>query len=278
MKWFRRNKKKPEKGDDIKVAPQAPAPRYLSYEAANLQGIGRRRRQEDAFAFVNVLDVTEIQKNGLLFMVADGMGGMKDGSLASGTVIAGMKECFSRMDRSGDLALQLRDSVFQVGEKVLQVLGGDGGSTLVACIVFQEELYFASVGDSFLYLARGGQLFRLNREHTLQQQTYMESIRRGIINPSKVDVGPEAPALTQFMGMNGMSEVDYFRVPLPVQDGDVFLVCSDGVGGVLSEQTILSCITSESPQDACQAMEREIIAQGRTNQDNYTALVVKCVY
>ncbi|MCH5264941.1 MAG: serine/threonine-protein phosphatase [Lachnospiraceae bacterium] len=278
MKWLRRNKKTQEEETVIRAEAPSVRPSLLSYDAANLQGMGTRRGQEDAFAFVNIFDVTEIKKNGLMFMVADGMGGMKDGRVASDTVIAGMKEAFYRMDRSGDLALQLQDSVFEVGEQVVRALGGDGGSTLIACILFEEQFYFASVGDSFLYLKRNGQLHRLNREHNLLNQTYLENIRQGNMNPALCDAGKEGAALTQFMGMEGMDEIDFLRSPLPLCEGDTFLVCSDGVGGVLSEQTILSCMEKEEAKDICDALEREIVAQGRDNQDNYTALVVKCVY
>ena len=68
-----------------------PAPvreRLLSYQVANLQGRGTRERQEDSFAFANALDVTEILRRGLLAVVADGMGGLKDGREVSQACVA----------------------------------------------------------------------------------------------------------------------------------------------------------------------------------------------
>lgn len=250
----------------------------LSYQVANLQGIGTRERQEDSFAFANVMDVTKIRRSGLLAVVADGMGGMKDGKQASEAVIAGLKKDFEEMDRENDLAQQLCKSVFDAGEKVYRMLDGDGGSTVVACILFQEQLYFASVGDSFLYLRRGQELIRLNREQNCQTQTYLETIRSGSIDPTEGQNHREKAALTQFLGMDEMDEIDYLRRPFPMKDEDVLLICSDGVGGVLTEQELLSCLCEESPDRMCTAIEEKIWQRGETYQDNYTALIIKCGY
>lgn len=252
--------------------------RLLTYQVANLQEIGARERQEDSFAVANAFDVTEIKEKGLLFVVCDGMGGMKDGKLASETAVACIRQSFADMDRSADLAEQLKSSVYLAADEVEKRLEGDGGSTLTAGILFQERLYYASVGDSFLYLKRGEQLYRLNREHNLCCQMYLEGIRSGNMDPRPGREAEEAAALTQFLGMRGMDDVDCSVRPLPVRNGDVFLACSDGVGGVLEEAELLVALSLHSAQAMCQQMKQQIIAHGRRNQDNYTALVVKCYY
>lgn len=268
MALFQRKKK--NKRPEVK--------RLLSYQIANLQEIGARTRQEDSFTFVNAFDVTGIIEKGLLFVVCDGMGGMKDGKAASETAIASIRQSFNDMDRDADIAGQLKESVYLAADEVEKRLEGDGGSTLVAGILFQEKLYYASVGDSFLYLKRGKQLYRLNREHNLCCQKYLEGIRSGNMDPSVGRECPEAAALTQFLGMRGLSDVDCSVRPLPVRDGDVLLACSDGVGGVLDEGEILEALTLHSSQAMCQRVEQGIIAHAKANQDNFTALVVKCLY
>lgn len=276
--------KRKEKQQEISKRPSADGTgrpqtaRLLTYQVANLQEVGARARQEDSFAFVNAFDVTEIKEQGLLFVVCDGMGGMRDGKAASETAVASIRRSFAGMDREGDLAKQLEESVYLAADEVEQCLGGDGGSTLVAGILFQEKLYYASVGDSFLYLKRGDQLCRLNREHNLCSQRYLEGIRSGDMDPKTGREDPEAAALTQFLGMTGLDDVDCTVRPLPVRDGDVLLACSDGVGGVLEEGEILGALGLRSSQAMCQQMKQGIIAHARANQDNYTALVVKCLY
>lgn len=252
--------------------------RLLTYQVANLQEVGARNRQEDSFTFVNAFDVTEIKENGLLFVVCDGMGGMKDGKVASETAITSIRRSFNEMNRDADLAEQLKNSVYLAADEVEKRLEGDGGSTIVAGILFQEKLYYASVGDSFLYLKRGNQLYRLNREHNLCAQTYLESIRSGDIDPKAGRECPEAAALTQFLGMTGLSDVDCSVRPLPVKDGDVFLACSDGIGGVLKEEELLCALSLHSSQAMCQQIKQGIIAHAKKNQDNFTALVIKCLY
>jgi protein phosphatase len=252
--------------------------RLLSYRVANLQGIGARARQEDSFTIANAFDVTEIRENGLLFVVCDGMGGMKDGKLASETAIASVRSSFLEMDRGADLAAQLEDAVYRAADAVEEKLGGDGGSTIVAGIIFQEQLYYASVGDSYFYLKRGNGLYRLNREHNLCNQIHMENIRAGKLDPEEGRKSPEAVALTQFLGMTGLDDVDCSVRPLPLKDGDVLVACSDGVGGVLDEDEMYRALTLSEAQEMCQCMEQGILAHARRNQDNYTALVVQCMY
>ncbi len=269
---------KRKKSDTKAGTEKAEQRQLLSYQVANLQGVGTRERQEDSFAFANVLDVTEIRKKGMLAVVADGMGGMQDGKEASEIAIAGIREAFEGMDRQGDLALQLCGAVFDAGDEVFRRLNGGGGSTLVACILYQEQLYFASVGDSYLYLKRGQQLIRLNREQNCRTQSYLETIRLGSMEPSAGRNHEEKEALTQFLGMEGMDEVDFVRRPFPLKDGDILLICSDGVGGALSEQEILSGLTSQSPAEMCTAIEDQIWLQEKEYLDNYTMLVIQCSY
>ncbi len=252
--------------------------RLLSYQVANLQGIGARARQEDSFAVVNAFDVTEIKEKGLLFVVCDGMGGMKDGKLASETAVASIRSSFAVMDRSRDLAQQLKESVYLASQEILEYLKGDGGSTIVAGIIFREQLYYASVGDSCFYLKRDDCLYRLNREHNLCSQIYLESIRAGTMKPREGEESPEAAALTQFLGMDGMNDVDCSVRPFPLQQGDVLLACSDGVGGVLDDEEVLDALKLDNVQDMCARLEEKIAAHARKNQDNYTALAVKCLY
>lgn len=257
---------------------QQPQERLLSYRVANLQGIGTRQNQEDAFAFVNAVDVTEMKRSGLLALVADGMGGMEGGKLASETSIAAMKASFQTMDRQSNLAGSLKDSVLAAGQQVFETLGGRGGSTLVACLFYEEQLYYASVGDSYLYLLRDGELLRLNRPHNVRQECWLDTIRSGSMDPEPARAHKEAEALTQFLGMDVLDDVDYLRRPLALQEGDLLLLCSDGVAGVLTEAQLVSCLQGDAPDQMCTQLEHLILAQNRQYQDNYTALVIRCGY
>ena len=261
------------------VRPPLSARQLLSYQVANLQGIGTCEKQEDSFAFVNVLDVTLMREQGLLAIVADGMGGMRDGRQASDAVIQSVKSSFAEFDYSADLAQQMVDSVAAANERVFRLLDGEGGSTLIACLLYQESLYFVSVGDSYLYLKRNGQLLRLNRPQNVLHMLYMESIREGNMDPSFAEENHEKAALSQFLGMEFLDDVDFLRRPLPLMPGDVLLACSDGVGGMLTEEQVLECLSLLTPRDMCEALEKNVLAASAGGyQDNYTALVLQCSY
>lgn len=258
------------------ASPVRKVKRLMTYHVGNLQGVGARARQEDSFTFANVFDVREMREKGMLFVVCDGMGGMKDGKIASETAISTIRNDFLNMNRNGDIAVQLKNSVYKASNEVEAILGGEGGSTVIACIIYNDKLYYACVGDSFLYLKRNGLLYRLNLEHNMCNQVFLECIREGKIDPSEGRNDPEAVALTQFLGMTGLEEVDGSVRPLPIKEGDILLACSDGVGGVLSEQEVLGALSYQDPQFMCEQLERGIIAHAKKNQDNYTAIVVKC--
>lgn len=251
----------------------------LSYHVANLQGLGTCERQEDSFSFMNALDVTMIREKGLFAVVADGMGGMKGGREASEAVISSLKAGFCDFDYQSDIAKQLYKCVMSANESIFHILGGEGGSTVVACVLYQENLYYASVGDSYLFLKRNGLLIRLNRPQNVLNELYLQSVRTGNIDPREARQNREKAALTHFLGMEELDDIDFLRTPLPLTDGDVLLVCSDGVAGVLTEEQIMKCLMETEPQRMCDAIELEIgkIPVGQY-QDNYTALIIQCGY
>lgn len=288
--WNRRPKKErpqPERAPGRTVQPLSEnagaepgeTGRLLSYQAANLQGLGTCEDQEDAFAFANALDVTLIREKGFLSVVADGMGGMRGGQLASETVVSSIRQDFGQFDCQSDMASQLRESVLRANEKVFALLSGEGGSTVVACVIYQERLYFASVGDSYLYLKRNGQLFRLNRPQNVLYEAYLQSIRAGTMDPNAADRNCEKAALTRFLGMEALEDIDLLRRPLPLLPGDVLLLCSDGVAGTMTDTQVLDCLARPAPKDMCAALE-QLLKQRPADryQDNYTALVIQCGY
>ena len=275
MAWLDRFLTKPKPSSDPvpEVEPISP---LLSYQVANLQQKGARPYQEDSFAFVNALDVTEIRENGLMAIVADGMGGMEAGKQVSEMAVSCMVSAFSQMQRTGDLALQLRNAVIAADDALVQRFKGIGGTTLISCIIYDEKLYFASVGDSYLYLMRGGSLYRLNREQNYRHQLYTEAISAGSIDPTEADQDPDGHRLSAFLGMGGLSDLDYLRQPLPLRDGDILLLCSDGVGGVVTESQIIQNLSNNSAAEMCLNLDESVRRAARVHQDNYTALVIRC--
>ena len=244
-------------------------------QVANLQGIGTRARQEDSFAFVNALDQNQYDAHGMMFCVCDGMGGMLDGKLASETAVQSLRESFAELDSAKPVGAQLTQNLRDASGKIAALLGGNGGSTAVLGVIYRGKLHFACVGDSYLYLLRSGNLLRLNAMHNMCHLKYLEAIRNGYLDPSIGRLHFEAAALTSFLGMSGYTvAVDSAAHPLPLQQGDVILACSDGVGGVLDEATLAEAMRASSAQQICQNLTQLIEGLSNPYQDNYTALVI----
>ena len=258
--------------------PSAPLPHFLSYHGAQLQQTGTRPRQEDSFAFANISDVTLMRCRGLLAVVADGMGGMKDGKVDSEAAIARIKTDFESLDVTADIPAQLRDTMIRANDEIFAELGAQGGSTGIVCVFYNESLYYASVGDSFLVLKRGNNIYHLNRKQNMFTRLCLQQIRDGSLDRFPAENNPEKAALTGYLGMRELRDVDCVLRPIPLMDGDVVLICSDGVGGVLSEDQLRECLSAPVPEEMCRRMHEMVIAAGRRYQDNYTALVVRCEY
>ncbi len=271
MGLFRRKKR------ETTQAPEWQQDENLCYLVANLQGIGTRESQEDSFTTCNSLDPALYREKGLLLAVCDGMGGMRGGSFASDTAVAYIRSAFTGLDLNGDIPEQLEQCVCTASGAIEAQLESEGGSTVVLGIIYRNQLYFASVGDSFLYLLRDGCLIRLNREQNMCHERYLECIRSHQFDPESCRNDPEAVMLSQYLGMHGINDIDRNIRPYPLERGDVLLACTDGIGGVLSENEITAVLSQSSPQQICRDLESRVIAHADPHQDNYTALVTICV-
>lgn len=249
----------------------------LHYNVSNLQGQGSRSCQEDSFTVVNALDEEKYTKFGLMFTVCDGMGGMKNGKLASDTAVSALRDSFFDMDLRENIPEKLKEALICASKKIEDKLDGDGGSTAIICVIIHEMLYFASVGDSFLYLYRNGELCRINSEHTLCMDLYLENIRNNCTEVESCRNDSEASALTSYLGLPELPRIDYNLRPLRLRKGDVILSCSDGIGGVLDENEISDALSWIDTVDMCDEIEKYINKHAKPNQDNFTCVIVRCI-
>ena len=270
MSWLNRKKE-----HLVTVSPSS-ASNKMRYHVANLQGLGARAQQEDSFTLMNALDETMYDAYGLMFAVCDGMGGMKDGRLASETAINSLRNSFSMIDIASPIAPQLERFVHKAADDVLNVIGGDGGTTLVLCYILHEQLYFVSTGDSYLFLFRNGKLLRLNEQHTLCRDYYLADIKNGDFDPVSCRSEDESSALTSFLGTSSTVITDGFVKPFQLHKNDLIFACSDGVGGELTEQEMLDALNTPAVTKMCENIDELIKSHASPMQDNYTAIIIKC--
>ncbi len=261
--------KKPAPDDGIRtVRPleadtQTHTDGMYTYVVDASQHLGMRRSQQDAFRIVP-------REDGLLAVVCDGMGGMKNGAEASATAI----RVFCEAEADG---ASLEDAVEAANAAVYR-LGADAGeaestgTTLVAVRIRNGSMEWVSVGDSSCYLHRNHELHVVNLEHTYLRELYrMVIVQDGSVTEARRH--PDGEALTQFIGMRTMTETDASKRPFPLQDADRILLCSDGLYRALNEKELADGLTA-SGSDAATRLVREALAKQISHQDNTTAITI----
>jgi protein phosphatase len=144
-------------------------------------------------------------------------------------------------------------------------------TTLVAAVVRRDQLYWISVGDSMLYLYRAGTLTRLSEAHTYGQELDRDA-SLGKISSATAAGNPERDALTSYVGIRRLEDIDEGAVPL--FPGDKIIVASDGLYKTLDENEITAELSFEA-QAACDSLIEKTLAKQRSRQDNVTVLCIE---
>ena len=228
---------------------------------------GAREYQEDSYGF------SELKPDMERFaaVLADGMGGLSSGALVSAQTVSGMlSEPLDGTDIPGALvrAAQRTSSDIAAG-------GTGGGSTMAEAVVTPEGLYFCSVGDSRIYLRRGSILTRLTEDQD-HFQTLLAHVADGSISYRQAVSDKDRDALTQYMGSGTALSPDRLLRAFPLLPGDRIMLCSDGVYNALTAAELLQSLML-SAGGAAEDILGRILARGRANQDNFTAIVLEAL-
>ncbi len=242
--------------------------------ATSLTDIGRHRQHnEDSHLVLAELG---------FFAVADGMGGLEKGEVASATAIATLEAARNPIEEllvnaeanAGALGrVQLAQALDMLphvaNDRIQAVTGGaQSGTTLVAGLVSDGHLLLTHVGDSRAYLFRDGQLRQLTEDQTVAAAQY----RAGLISQEEHDQSPYQHMLYQALGTAGQLDPDLLCEPLA--GGDVLLLCSDGLTGPLSDDEIAELLEST---DDLEAVAQELIRQANEagGPDNITVVLAR---
>jgi protein phosphatase len=211
-----------------------------------------------------------------LFAVADGMGGAQAGEVASQMAVEVLHEGLG-VGTDGTVAERLRDQVLEANSRIHQRAQSDSrnagmGTTLTAAYVDERRLVVVHVGDSRLYRLRDGVLERLTRDHSLVE----ELVRQGRLTPEEAEQHPQRSIITRALGPE--SEVAVDSEVLRVQDGDLFMVCSDGLTAMLSDERIAGFLLAGEEQDS--PLEHRVdalvdAANEAGGRDNITVLLFR---
>lgn len=256
-------------------------PATFAYDAAPAIIPGRRTHQEDAIA----VDFAEGVPFGFV-VLADGMGGHAAGDVASKIVVTRvfcelkmLARDPARLEHAiGEVmtgAAKLANECVGLASNRDRTLSGMG-STLVAPVIFENRLYWISVGDSPLYLFRGSRLFRLNDEHSFARRMD-KLVAEGRMSPEVAAEHPDRDCLTSVLYGRSISEIDCRSTPIRLLDGDVLIAASDGLQYIGEQKIarILHASKNMSSSEITSNLLRSIYKLDDPNQDNVAFCVLK---
>lgn len=230
---------------------------------------GARNYQEDSFGFSSI-ENAEIKRQGFTAIVADGMGGLSGGAQISSFTVSEMLEM--QKDRNPDMPvnIHLAQSFRSINQSV-PASGVRGGTTCAAVMCLPVGIYWCTVGDSRIYLARDGRLTALN-EDTDYLNRLIEQVISGKLSYEDAKRDEKKDALAQYIGYKGGIDPDGNSKPFLPEKGDKLLICSDGVYNALSAAELLDALRDPA-QKAAEVIETRVLSKGYTDQDNFTAII-----
>lgn len=232
-----------------------------------------RENNEDKFDFIEPDDPVVLARRGRVYAVADGMGGHSAGQIASEL---GLKVFIRSYYQDGvsqathALKRAVRDANAYIVEVARAIPGRGGmGTTLTAAIVREDDLIITQVGDSRLYQLRGGEIRQITQDHSW----VAEHVRRGTMTEEEAEQSPHRNVITRSLG--GAPEVEPDLYELKLQPGDRYLICSDGLSGMVREPDLLQVGGADSPSVA--AWNLVELANENGGTDNVTVVVLDVV-
>ena len=205
-----------------------------------------------------------------LFVVCDGMGGHNAGEVASAMTVSALTQVLCAEDVTPGIRA-LRRAVEDANAGVLQAASADEsrrgmGTTLSALWVDDESALLAQVGDSRIYLLRGGMLRQCTHDHSM----VAELVRQGRLTPEEARVHPQRNLITRAIGTGRRVEVDFFEEPRHA--GDRWLLCSDGLSNIVEDEEIAAVLSKFEGEKAADELLRLAISRGAP--DNVTLIVL----
>lgn len=235
---------------------------------SGLTHVGRvRKNNQDSFYFDSTQGIA---------IVADGIGGRKGGEIASQMAVSGMKDEFIKVEclRTEEINPFLSATVDRVNQGIIERGEVDSavtgmGTTLNFLLFVGDRLHIAHLGDSRTYLYDRGNLWQLTLDHNIE--TFIE---RGWMKKSDVAPNTQEGALVRSMGLIGRCEADLYEIK--IRSGQIFLTCSDGLTGMVSDRKI-SEIISQNTENIAKLPKILIDAANKNGGKDNTTVVVSQV-
>jgi protein phosphatase len=242
----------------------------LEVHAASDRG-RRRERNEDSHG---IWSAAGRDGRGWLLVVADGMGGMQAGDVASRMAVESVVRAYSTCDADIVPLEALRQAVeaanrdvHEVGRTRADCVGM--GTTCTAAVVRDGRIWVAHVGDSRAYLVHEGGAVRLTEDHSLVAAL----VRHQVLTPEQARDDARRHLVTRGVGLHATVEVDVARIDMRLEPGTTLLLCSDGLHGLVSDRELAALTAGRPLESACSALIE--LANQRGGPDNITVVVAR---
>lgn len=244
---------------------------------ATYSDIGDREEQQDCAGY-------ELDSEGGVFIVCDGMGGHNGGKLAGQIAVDCFFEKCRQVSSETSVDEMLLQAVVASDKEVSGLSDANGarlraGSTAVATVIKNNSLYWISVGDSRIYLVRDGQIVQVTEDHNYYLMLNRKLLS-GEISQQQYDAEKsKGHALISFLGIDGLPYINRNDSPFEVKSGDSILMTSDGLYKLLSAEEICGIISAaENANDAVQSLVIKARRAAKTTskkRDNITLSLIK---
>jgi serine/threonine protein phosphatase PrpC len=242
-------------------------------EIGSATHVGQVRTGNEDSVLCEPLESALAAERGLFFAVADGMGGHAAGEVASSMAVKTARDIFyTSPDR--DISTALQQAIDRANAEVYEAGAGTSGrdhmgSTLTAVVLAHSKAIVGHVGDSRCYIVRRGAIEQLTRDHSW----VAEEVAAGLLTEEQARVHPRRNIITRALGLGPQVKVDLYDADL--EPGNLVVVCSDGLHGLVTDAEILAYVTRYRPADAVDALVR--LANERGGPDNISVVVAQVV-
>ena len=223
-----------------------------------------------------------------LLVLADGMGGYNAGEVASGIAVKTItnlvreglgREDLASIDRSTGLtrpSIVLRDAITRANKIIYQTARSQAecegmGTTVVAALFYDNRISIAHVGDSRLYRQRGSQIAQVTMDHSLLQ----ELVGRGFYSPEEAQRAANKNYVTRALGVEPQVEVEVQEHP--VDKGDIFILCSDGLSDMVEDEDIRLTISTFGANLDTVAKQLIQLANENGGRDNVSVVLAQAI-
>ena len=236
---------------------------------ASRSDVGKKRQLNQDVVYSSELPVGNLPN---LFIIADGMGGHKAGDYASRYAVDTIeKETLESLEENPEIILQKAISKANKDMRELSHQNPDMegmGTTIVAATIYGKYMKVANVGDSRLYIINGKKIKQITRDHSLVE----EMVRIGELDRISARNHPNKNIITRAVGVTASVVADFFDVEL--KEGDVILMCSDGLSNMLEDEEIrmIACAQRDIIEKA-EALVRA--ANNNGGKDNISLIIIE---